>query len=86
MAKLLRGGALRNRAEKLGLVFERNLEQFDDDRGSYIAPGTPEDKLQRRVMEAERHQRESRLWIVAVVSMIISLLSAFAAWLAVLTR
>jgi hypothetical protein len=39
---------------------------------------------QRRVMEAERHIREHRLWIVAVVSMLISVISTATAWWVVL--
>jgi hypothetical protein len=47
-------------------------------------------ELHRRIREEQRHRREHRLWIVAVVSAVIALLSALiafvsavAAWLAV---
>jgi hypothetical protein len=39
--------------------------------------------LQRRVTEAERGIRESRLWILAAISAVASVLSAIAAFLAV---
>jgi len=40
-------------------------------------------ELQRRVQEAERSLRESRLWILAIISAIASVLSAVAAIIAV---
>jgi hypothetical protein len=40
------------------------------------APRASDYELQRRVMEAERGNREQRLWIVAVVSMSLSIISA----------
>jgi hypothetical protein len=49
----------------------------------------PEHEIQRRVLEAERHQREGRLWMVALISAIASVVSAalagasaYIAWLA----
>ncbi len=44
----------------------------------------PEFELQRRVIEAQRAQRESRLWLVALVSAIASVVSAIIALAAVL--
>jgi len=43
-------------------------------------------ELQKRVMEAKRFQRDSRLWAVALASAIASILSAAAAWYAVVYR
>jgi len=43
-------------------------------------------ELQRRVMEAKRFQRESRLWIVALASAVASIISAAAAWYAIIYR
>jgi hypothetical protein len=47
----------------------------------------PEDELQRRYIEAVRHRREARLWVIALVSAlaalasaVASVVSAFAAW------
>ena len=40
----------------------------------------------RRIQEACRSIRENRLWWIALISAIASLLSAFAAWSAVLSR
>ena len=43
-----------------------------------------ENELNFRILNHERSIRESRLWVVAVVSAIASALSALAAWAAVL--
>ena len=45
-----------------------------------------EPELQRRIREEERHRREHKLWIVAVVAALASLVSAMAAWVAVLSK
>ena len=45
-----------------------------------------EAELNARILEHERATRDSRLWIVALVSAIASALSALAAWFAVLMR
>ena len=47
--------------------------------------GGPENwaELQKRVMEAKRFHRESRVWIVALASAIASIISAAAAWYAI---
>ena len=42
-----------------------------------------EDEIIRRIQEAARSIRESRLWWIALVSAIASALSALAAWFAV---
>ena len=72
--KLLNGKELLARARELG-ISEHDL---------YRESGPNEAELQRRVLEAERAHRESRLWLVAVIAAIASLFSAVAAWLAVL--
>lgn len=43
-----------------------------------------EPELDRRIIEAERARREARLWIIAVISAIASVVSAVAAWMAVI--
>ena len=81
--KLLTGDALYKRVRELNVSEETDSFAHSDVYGRQVMPVT-EYELQRRVMEAEQHSREHRLWIVAVVSMIISVLSAAAAWWAVL--
>jgi len=41
-------------------------------------------ELQCRVLNAERGIRESRMWLLALLSAIASIVSAIAAWVAVL--
>lgn len=43
-------------------------------------------ELQSRIINAQRSIREGRLWWIALISTIISLLSAAAAWWAVLKK
>jgi len=77
--KLLQGDALRERVKKLGV--SPWMWDMVDKMGQAAEP-----KLQRRVMEAERHFRNSKLWWIAFVSVLASLFSAIAAWYAVLHR
>lgn len=53
---------------------------------TYAAEGAKhlEDEIIRRIQEAARSIRESRLWWIAVIAAIASVLSALAAWSAVL--
>lgn len=73
MKRLPTGEALEQRAGELGVSFHSLATQAGNDHSI----------LQQRVIEAERAIRESRLWIVALVSAIASLVSALAAWTAV---
>lgn len=83
MRKLPVGDALRKRAKQLGVAMETDQSVVVPSCGN--VPLIAEDyELQRRVLEAERHMREHRLWLVAVISAIASLVSAVAAWLAVI--
>ena len=83
MWKLPVGEELRKRAKQLGVAIETDQSVLVAGHGN--VPLIAEDhELQRRVLEAERHMREHRLWLVAVISAIASLVSAVAAWLAVL--
>ncbi len=43
-------------------------------------------ELQTRIINAQRSMREGRLWWIALISAIASMLSAFAAWIAVLRK
>lgn len=83
MTKLLEGKQLENRARQLGV----------DIRGERITQSSAgqiqradDYELQRRVMEAERVSRESRLWVLAVISAFASVFSALAAWFAVVRK
>ena len=48
------------------------------------APRTDTAELQRRVWQAKREKRDARAWWIAVLACIASVLSALAAWYAVL--
>ena len=73
MKKMLLGKKLEERAKELGVSFDR----------LYSEAGINEPELQKRVLEAERSLRESRLWQIALTSSIASVVSAIAAWFAV---
>ncbi len=45
-----------------------------------------EEELNSRILEHERANREQRLWIVALISSIASVVSALAAWTAIAAR
>ena len=77
---LLTGAALESRAQELGVDIEGDPRTHSS---SGRAPRASDYELQRRVSEAERRIRESRLWILAVISAIASVLSAAAAMIAV---
>ncbi len=72
MKKLPVGDKLYKRAEELNV----SLAHIGDDNSI----------VQKRVIEAERAKREGRLWIIALISAIASVISAIAAWCAVLIR
>lgn len=81
MKRALQGEALEERARELGVDIEGELRTQSS---SGRSPRAPDYELQRRVLEAERAGRESKLWILAVVSAVASVLSAAAALIAVL--
>gem|GEM_PF-1861277 len=66
--------ALRELALKLGCSLS----------STYTGDKHLEEEVIRRIQEAPRSIRESRLWLIALVSAIASLFSALAAWVAVL--
>ena len=74
MKKLLQDKELKLRAIELGV----STHELATSNGVESEP-----LLQERVMNAERHQREHKLWIVAVISAIIAIISMFFAFLAV---
>jgi len=77
---LLQGDDLEKRARKLGVDVEGDARTQSS---SGRAPRAPDYELQRRVSEAERSVRDSRLWILALISAVASVLSAAAAIVAV---
>ena len=83
MPKLLQGAELEKRARALGI----------DTQGGPITQSVSgrhkradDAELQQRVIEAERSIRESRLWIIAVISAVASVVSAITAMIAVATK
>jgi len=81
MSQLQQGDKLESRAHELGV----DVEGAPRARSSSGRAARASDyELQQRVIDAERHVRESRLWIVALISAISSALSAAAAIAAVL--
>jgi hypothetical protein len=83
MRRILTGEALLARAKELGISTRSGAHKTVSGIPIAEIPLT-EYELQARVREAEGHLRESRLWIVALVSALASLASALAAWFAVL--
>jgi len=67
--------ALRKLADELGC----SLSSTYTSDGKHL-----EKQVIRRIQEARRSIRESRLWLIALISAIASVFSAFAAWFAVL--
>ena len=80
---LLRGNALQERAEQLGVVV--TTDNPNESHGAYeiFRQRISEAELQSRVMEAERHVLARRAWFVTVIAAIASAISALAAWTAV---
>jgi len=80
--RLLEGDALKRRAAELGVSIASGEIMNVGGQGSVSIPAH-EHEIQRRVLEAERHLREHRLWIVALISAVASVVSAVAAWVAI---
>ncbi len=83
MSKLLQGEQLEKKALELGI----------DIQGSPITQSVSgrqrkadDHELQRRVIEAERSKRESKLWLIALISAIASVVSAATAIIVVLIK
>lgn len=72
---------LLKRAEELGLP--TNSGVYKPRAEAWTELETTEYELHKRIREEERHRREHRLWIVAVVAAMFAFLSALAAWWAV---
>jgi len=83
MRKMLEGDALEQQARQLGVDVQGELiTQSSSGRHKRAS----DYELQRRVIEAKRSFRESRLWKLALISAIASVASALAALLAVLYK
>jgi hypothetical protein len=72
MKKLPQGEEIHKLARDLGVY------------SKYDAGAESEEVLQAKVLTALRERRDSRTWIIALVSAIASVLSALAAWCAIL--
>ena len=73
MSKLLQGAELEQRCTELGISIE-GPPRTQSSSGS--SPRASDFELQRRLFEAERSRREARLWLVALISSVASVLSA----------
>lgn len=83
MKKILEGDALEQRARQLGIDIQGEpITQSSSGRQRRAS----DYELQRRVIEAERAIRESKLWKLALISAIASVTSAAVALLAVLSK
>lgn len=86
MIALPTGENLRKRAEELGIVI--TIDDPNEPSGVYsmFRPVASEAELQRRVIEAERHIQAQRMWIIAVIAAVASVISALAAWCAIFLK
>ena len=81
MSKLSQGKELEKRCIELGVNIEGPPRTQSSSGNS---PRASDFELQRRLLEAERSARESRLWLLALISAIASALSAAVALIALL--
>jgi len=80
------GHARIGRAKQLGVSIHAHDAHVPIGAKPIIVPVAPEYEIQSRVMQAEKHLREHRLWVVALISAITALVSALAAWTAVAAK
>lgn len=88
MPKLPTGDDLRKRCELTGVdmqpVFFNQPQTIGGETRYVMSSRAPTDaELQQRLIDAERHIRESRTWMITVISGLASILSAMAAVIAV---
>jgi len=86
MKSIPSGHALIERAEQLGVSIYAHDANVPIGVKPIVAPVAPEYEIQSRVIQAEKHLREHRLWVVALISAITALVSALAAWTAVAVK
>ena len=63
---------------------DEELDTLMEEMGVPVVQGENVADKQRRYIDACRHLRESRTWVLAALSALASVVSAFAAWWAVL--
>ncbi len=85
MSKLLTGEALEQRCQRLGIDTLGDIQSAKEIHGRIRLRATDE-QLQKRLLEYERSVRESRMWMLALVSSLASLCSAAVAVVAVLGK
>ena len=83
MSKLLRGDELIARCEALGIDTMGEPQPINETR---MRHGATTAEMQQRLMAYERSLRESRMWIMALLSALASLASAVVAVLAVVSK
>jgi len=81
--RLLQGQELEQRARELGVDIQGS-PRTGSSSGNH--PRAEDHELQQRVIQAERANRESRLWLLALISAVASAISALAAWAAILRK
>ena len=81
--RLLQGQELEQRARELGIDIQGSPRTGSS---SGTCPRVEDHELQQRVVEAERANRESRLWLLALISGVASVVSALAAWASILRK
>jgi hypothetical protein len=75
---------LKKHAQKLGVPV--NSAVYKPTTEAWVELQITEYELHRRIREEERHRREHRLWIAALVSAGIAILAAIAAWLPLILK
>ena len=81
MSNLPTGEELVRRCQQLGIDITGEPRTHS---AAGSRPRASDFELQRRLIETERFGRDRKLWVVALVSAVASVISAFAAWFAVL--
>jgi len=82
MRELPKGEKLAEECKLLGIDITGEPRTYS---ASGSSPRASDYELQRRLINARRSKRESRLWLVAIISAVASVFSALAAIIAVAT-
>ncbi|VAW79355.1 hypothetical protein MNBD_GAMMA12-483 [hydrothermal vent metagenome] len=85
MSKLLTGQELIKACEKRGIDTRGERVKFEDLNKKHRAEPT-DYELQQRLITYKRHIRESRMWMLALISALTSFSSAIIALIAVATK
>ena len=80
------GDALRELAQELGVVI--TIDDPTEPSGDYkmFRAVISESEIQRRVIDAQRLFQAERMWLIAVIAAVTSVISAIAAWCAVFLK